>query len=45
MPVSFRMLCGDQLSPGEAALAFLLFDVAACVQDDSRPVIPPIIVP
>ena len=41
----FPGVCGKELTKGEEALAFLLFDLAACIQDDTRPVIPPIIVP
>jgi hypothetical protein len=37
--------CGAGLSKGEEALAFLFFDLASCIQDDTRPVVPPIIVP
>jgi hypothetical protein len=37
--------CGTSFSKGEEALAFLFFDLAACIQDDTRPVIPPIIIP
>jgi hypothetical protein len=36
--------CGTLLRNGEEALAFFLFDVAACVQDDTKPVVPPPIV-
>jgi hypothetical protein len=36
--------CGTDLVDGEQLLAFFLFDVAACVQEDSKPVLPPIIV-
>jgi hypothetical protein len=41
----FPVTCGTNLSKGEEALAFLFFDLAACIQDDTRPVLPPIIVP
>jgi hypothetical protein len=37
--------CGRKLNTGEEALAFLFFDLAACVQNDTIPVAPPIIVP
>ena len=40
----FPVNCGTSLSKGEEALAFLFFDLAACIQDDTRPVVPPIIV-
>lgn len=43
--LNFSQLCGGRLTPGEEALAFLFFDLAGCVQEDSRPVVPPIIVP
>jgi hypothetical protein len=41
--MSFPRDCGSQLENGEQALAFLMFDVAACVQPDSAPIVPPII--
>jgi hypothetical protein len=44
-PLTFTQLCGGRLTKGEEALAFLFFDLAACVQEDSRPIAPPIIVP
>jgi hypothetical protein len=37
--------CGTTLNKGEEALAFMFFDLAACVQTDTAPVVPPIIVP
>jgi hypothetical protein len=40
----FPASCGPTLSKGEEALAFLFFDLAACIQDDTKPVVPPIIV-
>ncbi|HEY0705919.1 MAG TPA: hypothetical protein VGG33_03940 [Polyangia bacterium] len=43
--LTFPQLCGGKLTTGEEALAFLFFDLAACVQEDSKPVAPPIIVP
>jgi hypothetical protein len=42
---SFPRDCGATLDKGEQALAFFLFDVASCVQDDSKPVVPPPVVP
>jgi hypothetical protein len=41
----FPQDCGTTLNKGEEALAFLFFDLAACVQKDTMPVVPPIIVP
>jgi hypothetical protein len=41
---SFPASCGAQFSPGETAMAFLLFDLSACIQDDSKPVVPPPII-
>jgi hypothetical protein len=40
----YPAVCGSDLVNGEQALAFFLFDVAACIQDDWKPVIPPPIV-
>src|ERR1017187_3516681 len=37
----FPQGCGDALQSGEQALAFFLFDVAACIQDDTKPPVPP----
>jgi hypothetical protein len=37
--------CGPTLETGEQVLAFFLFDAAACIQPDSKPVMPPPIVP
>jgi len=43
---SYPQICGKDLRDGEEALAFLFFDLAACVQSDQTPVEPPpIIVP
>lgn len=39
----FPKNCGTELDKGEIALAFFLFDLAACIQDDTKPVEPPII--
>jgi len=39
----FPDACGTDLQNGEQALAFFLFDVAACIQDDTKP--PPPIIP
>lgn len=41
----FPQDCGTKLNKGEESLAFLLFDLAACVQNDGKPVAPPIIIP
>ncbi|HEY2901907.1 MAG TPA: hypothetical protein VGL59_15090 [Polyangia bacterium] len=41
----FPQDCGTTLNKGEEALAFLFFDLAACVQKDTMPVVPPIIIP
>jgi len=41
---TFPGVCGTKLNKGEEALAFLFFDLAACIQDDTKPVVPPIIV-
>ncbi|MEA2700157.1 MAG: hypothetical protein QOI66_4428 [Myxococcales bacterium] len=43
--IDFDLLCGGGLTQGEQVLAFLFFDLAACIQDDSRPVVPPLIIP
>lgn len=37
--------CGTTLNKGEQALAFFFFDLASCIQDDSKPIIPPIVIP
>jgi hypothetical protein len=42
---AFPGVCGTKLNKGEEALAFLFFDLAACIQDDSKPVIPPLVIP
>jgi hypothetical protein len=41
----FPATCGTALSKGEEALAFLFFDLAACIQDDTMPVVPPLVIP
>ncbi|HET6283688.1 MAG TPA: hypothetical protein VFH73_22220, partial [Polyangia bacterium] len=41
----FPESCGVNLTKGEEALAFLFFDLASCIQDDTMPVVPPIVVP
>jgi hypothetical protein len=33
--------CGAELANGEQVLAFFFFDLAACIQEDSKPVVPP----
>lgn len=33
--------CGSELDSGEKVLAFFFFDVAACIQEDDKPVEPP----
>lgn len=38
----FPDVCPKDLTKGEEALAFLLFDLSACIQDDTKPVMPPI---
>jgi hypothetical protein len=35
--------CGTTLSKAEHVLAFMLFDLAACIQEDTRPPAPPVI--
>jgi hypothetical protein len=41
---SYPNICGKELRDGEEALAFLFFDLAACVQADDTPVVPPPII-
>jgi len=33
----FPGLCGTTLKDGEAAMVFFLFDLAACIQEDTTP--------
>jgi hypothetical protein len=40
-PPPFPELCGTTLSDGEAVMVFFLFDLAACIQEDTRPPTPP----
>jgi hypothetical protein len=42
---AFPASCAGNLTKGETALAFLFFDLSSCIQDDSKPVVPPIIIP
>ena len=43
--LSFLRDCGEELQNGEQVLAFF-FDLAACIQEDSKPVeLPPIVEP
>lgn len=39
---AFPSSCGKDLTPEEKALAFLFFDLSACVQDDALPPAPPV---
>jgi hypothetical protein len=43
-PPPFPMACGAELTKSEHALAFLLFDLAACIQVDTTPPLPPPVV-
>jgi hypothetical protein len=49
LPPEFRRpldkYCEGDMTKNQQALAFLFFDLASCIQDDSRPVDPPVIVP
>jgi hypothetical protein len=40
-PGSFPLSCGSTLNKAEHVLAFFIFDLAACIQEDSRPPAPP----
>ncbi len=40
-PGSFPTGCGTNLNKAEHVLAFFLFDLAACIQEDSKPPAPP----
>ena len=37
-------ICGSDLTKSEHVLAFLLFDLAACIQHDATPPLPPPVV-
>jgi hypothetical protein len=39
--ITFPDDCGTELRNGEQVLAFFFFDLAACIQEDSKPVVPP----
>ena len=39
--VRFPESCGPELANGEQVLAFFFFDLAACIQEDSKPVVAP----
>ena len=41
LPGSFPMGCGTNLNKAEHVLAFFIFDLAACIQKNMRPPIPP----
>lgn len=43
--VKFPDDCGTELRNGEQVLAFFFFDLAACIQEDSKPVVAPPIEP
>ena len=38
---TFPAPCGTTLNKGEEALAFLFFDLAACIQNDAEPIVIP----
>jgi hypothetical protein len=40
-PPPFPEICGTTLSDGEAVMVFFLFDLTACVQEDTKPPAPP----
>jgi hypothetical protein len=42
---AFPSGCGAELTKAENALAFFLFDLAACIQEDNTPPAPPVIIP
>ncbi|HXI54485.1 MAG TPA: carboxypeptidase regulatory-like domain-containing protein [Polyangia bacterium] len=42
---TFPASCAGNLTNGETALAFLFFDLSSCIQDDTKPVVPPIVIP
>jgi hypothetical protein len=42
-PGSFPTGCGTALNKAEHVLAFFIFDLAACIQEEGRPPAPPII--
>ena len=39
--MTFPGSCGTELTMGEEVLAFLFFDLASCIQDDTKPMIIP----
>jgi hypothetical protein len=43
-PPPFPTACGTELTQSEHVLAFLLFDLAACIQEDTTPPAPPPII-
>jgi hypothetical protein len=43
---NFPASCGSlELTKSEHALAFFIFDLAACIQEDTTPPVPPVIIP
>jgi hypothetical protein len=41
LPGSFPMGCGTTLNKAEHVLAFFIFDLAACIQEETKPPQPP----
>ena len=42
---AFPASCGPELLTAEHALVFFLFDLAACIQEDTTPPAPPVVIP
>ena len=40
-PLPFPQICDTTLSGGEGVMVFFLFDLTACIQEDTRPPLPP----